>query len=147
MSNKTQLQTNNTKLDSLIELLKGKAVGGGSGGGVETVEITIRKTENLTPEAPGAHEPDVTAYYQTCIDGKVLLQEVTLLIGESATITVVKNSILGIVQYSDMSNYTIKDGDGLIAIAYGLVFSSTTVEDGGKIGIFKITGYVDVKFE
>ena len=28
MSNKTQLQTNNTKLDSLIETLRGKAVGG-----------------------------------------------------------------------------------------------------------------------
>ena len=40
MSNKTQLQTNNTELSSLIETLRGKASGGGSGA-VETSMVTI----------------------------------------------------------------------------------------------------------
>lgn len=38
MSNKTQLQTNNTKLESLIQTLQGKAAGGGS---VETCTLNI----------------------------------------------------------------------------------------------------------
>lgn len=40
MSNKTQLQTNNTQLASLIQTLQGKAAGGG-GGGVETCTVTV----------------------------------------------------------------------------------------------------------
>lgn len=35
MSNKTQLQTNNTQLASLIQTLQGKIAGGGSGGNVK----------------------------------------------------------------------------------------------------------------
>jgi hypothetical protein len=43
MSNKTQLQTNNTKYASLIETLRGKAVGGGSsdGASIDTCTVTI----------------------------------------------------------------------------------------------------------
>ena len=43
MSNKTQLQTNNTELSSLIEAIRGKAAGsGGAGGGsIETCEVTF----------------------------------------------------------------------------------------------------------
>jgi hypothetical protein len=56
MSNKTQLQTNNTQLASLIQTLQGKAAGGGgsSGGGAETctVEIVadapVSKTQNVS---------------------------------------------------------------------------------------------------
>ena len=40
MSNKTQLQTNNTTLSSLIETLRGKAAGGG-GGSVETCSVSV----------------------------------------------------------------------------------------------------------
>jgi hypothetical protein len=40
MSNKTQLQTNNTKYASLIETLRGKAAGG-SGGGINNDTIDI----------------------------------------------------------------------------------------------------------
>lgn len=49
MSNKTQLQANNTQLASLIQTLQGKAAGGGgSGGGVETctVKLIIRSGWN-----------------------------------------------------------------------------------------------------
>lgn len=42
MSNKSKIQTLNTKYESLIEELRGKAVGGGSGGnGKKTVTITV----------------------------------------------------------------------------------------------------------
>lgn len=42
MSNKTQLQANNTQLAALIETLQGKAAGGGSGGAsVETCTVKI----------------------------------------------------------------------------------------------------------
>lgn len=41
MSNKTQLSTNNTQLASLIQTLQGKAAGGGSGGSVETCEVSV----------------------------------------------------------------------------------------------------------
>lgn len=41
MSNKTEIQTLNAKYESLIEELRGKAAGGGSGGSVETVEVTF----------------------------------------------------------------------------------------------------------
>ena len=41
MSNKTQLQTNNTELSQLITTLQGKATGSGGGGSVETCTVTI----------------------------------------------------------------------------------------------------------
>ena len=41
MSNKTQLQTNNTTLASLIQTLQGKAAGSGSSGGVNVGTCTI----------------------------------------------------------------------------------------------------------
>jgi hypothetical protein len=41
MSNKTQLQTNNTQLASLIQTLQDKAAGGSGGGSVETCTINI----------------------------------------------------------------------------------------------------------
>lgn len=44
MSNKTEIQALNAKYESLIEELKGKAVGGGSGGSVETCTITLNHT-------------------------------------------------------------------------------------------------------
>jgi hypothetical protein len=40
---KSQLQTNNSKLSALITELQGKAAGGGSGGGLETCQVTIRQ--------------------------------------------------------------------------------------------------------
>ena len=43
--NKTQLQTNNTRLASLIDELKGKAAG--SGGAVETCTVTIVNARDI----------------------------------------------------------------------------------------------------
>jgi hypothetical protein len=47
MSNKTQLQTNNTKYASLIELLRGKAAGG-SGATIGTCSVTIHAPGGLS---------------------------------------------------------------------------------------------------
>lgn len=48
MSNKTQLQTNNAELASLIDALQGKSVpGGGSGGGIE-YEVVISNEQNTS---------------------------------------------------------------------------------------------------
>ena len=48
MSNKTQLQTNNAKLSSLIEALEGKAAGGGSGSAdVEVCKVTITSSASF----------------------------------------------------------------------------------------------------
>ena len=41
MSNKTQLQTNNTQLASLIQTLQGKAAGGGGGTAIETCTVVL----------------------------------------------------------------------------------------------------------
>lgn len=41
MSNKTDLQALNANYEALIEELRGKAVGGGTGGGVETCTVTL----------------------------------------------------------------------------------------------------------
>ena len=52
MSNKTQLQTNNTQLASLIQTLQGKAAGGGSGGdetGGLPTGVTAMASGILTP--------------------------------------------------------------------------------------------------
>lgn len=45
---KTQLQTNNTRLSQLITELQGKAVGGGSGGSVETCTVVLRDADNAS---------------------------------------------------------------------------------------------------
>lgn len=47
MSNKTQLQTNNAKLEALITELQGKAAGGGSSVETCTVEIVIPKYSEI----------------------------------------------------------------------------------------------------
>ena len=56
MSNKTQLQTNNSKLTSLIAELQGKAAGGGSGEGASIVTGTLTITDE------GMYEPMQNKY-------------------------------------------------------------------------------------
>lgn len=49
MSNKTQLQTNNATLASLIQTLQGKAAGGGSSGNnIQTRTVDIRSVKSIS---------------------------------------------------------------------------------------------------
>lgn len=54
---KTQLQTNNAKLESLITELQGKAAGGSGGGNVETCMVTVSGAYKVfyTTYADGAY--------------------------------------------------------------------------------------------
>lgn len=58
---KTQLQTNNAKLEALITELQGKAAGGGGGGGLETCQVTIRQEWGMNDD-PILLYLHVTAY-------------------------------------------------------------------------------------
>lgn len=70
MSNKTQLQTNNTKLESLIQTLQGKAAGGGSGGGsgggVDVCTVTI----DLQPRSSSTSHYALMRY----VDGEMIVE-------------------------------------------------------------------------
>lgn len=85
MSNKTQLQTNNTKYASLIETLRSKASGGSGGGaGVETCALKLY-TEGI-PDGS-----DIIYY----IDESLTLQEISFPpFNEVSSVTVIKNSII-----------------------------------------------------
>lgn len=67
MSNKTQLQTNNTQLASLISTLQGKAAGGG-GAAVETCSVRVYATDGATC----LYQVQYTAFE----DGKVVSKRV-----------------------------------------------------------------------
>lgn len=88
MSNKTQLQTNNTALDALITRVNAAKdvaaslpeAGGGSGGtNLETITIIYDKLP----------DPGSMVYY---LDGTMTLQELTL--ARNASFSVLKGSIL-----------------------------------------------------
>ena len=117
MSNKTQLQTNNTNLDALIARVnaaKNTAAslpevgsGGSSGGGLETVIVTFGSTP----------DPGSTVYY---IDSAQTLQ--TTEIQSNLSINVLKNTILVTADY------------------WGSMPSSITYLAGGALKAFYITG-------
>ena len=89
MSNKTEIQTLNAKYESLIEELRGKAVGGGDGGSVETCTVTMTGSGVLTAMP--------TAYFT---DENLTVQSVQFTgskKGYNATATVAKGTLLQIV--------------------------------------------------
>lgn len=86
MSNKTQLQTNNTKLNSLIETLRGKAAGG-SGGSVETANVTI----SVNKWDPWSYV-NITA--TEVRDGETFSYAGPVMQGETLELSVVKNSVI-----------------------------------------------------
>lgn len=103
MSNKTQLQTNNTNLDTLIARVnaaKNTAAslpeggsGGSSGGGdgIETCTVTI--------SMDGPPEPEIAAIYYT--DASTLT--VKSISTQETTLTVPTNTIIAITGWSTMS--------------------------------------------
>lgn len=95
MSNKTQLQTNNTALDGYIarinaakEVAAGLPESGGSGGGsVETCTVTIIDDMAM----------DIPTFYYT--DATMASKSITT---ASASLTVPINTIIAITQWSSM---------------------------------------------
>ena len=86
MSNKTQLQTNNTRLNSLIETLKGKAAGG-SGGSVETANVTISVNRWDSDSYVNITATEVR-------DGEIFSFAGPVSKGETLELSVVKNSVI-----------------------------------------------------
>ena len=95
MSNKTQLQTNNTALDTLIARVNAAkdtaaslpSAGGGSGGGNNTETVPISVT---------ADEPGVTIFY---MDGSITFQQSG--VNGSHTFNVLKGSIFVMTYYTN----------------------------------------------
>ena len=109
MSNKTQLQTNNTKLASLIETLQGKAAGGGSGAAsLETCTVTF-VNDDIMPPALIGHQ---TVYY-TDVNGQTQSE---LWVPDETVITIIKGSFIVVTEWSSYSTQTnaveIADFDG-----------------------------------
>lgn len=116
MSNKTQLQTNNTNLSNLIETLRGKA----SGGSVETCTLTINCTATSIGKVT-LHYIDTNGEYQTYSS-------------ESGSISLLKNSMI----------YVSKDGANCKFSTQGgltLLYSPDTISS-----IFKINEDATISF-
>ena len=94
MSNKTQLQTNNMKLDALIETLRGKASGSGGGTSVETCEIEIHTFSEID-----------ALIYVTIENDQVVTKTIENSTNSSLTIHPIKGSALSIVFRSAMPTF------------------------------------------
>ena len=108
MSNKTQLSNNNTQLASLIQELQGKA-SGGSGGSVETCEVTV-----YSADSPSG--PKLTIYY---VDGNLSLSTYSHSADISDSYDAAKGSIFITVGLSSSAI----SGDGNVSL---ICSSSTT---------------------
>ena len=111
MSNKTDLQALNANYEALIEELRGKAVGGGSGGGVETCTVSLA--------APIDFELEQLVY---CDGSSIIDYNFGNHPYSPFEITVVKNSILFmIISLGNIVNVMggaemITNGDGNVVI-------------------------------
>jgi hypothetical protein len=128
MSNKTQLQTNNTKYASLIETLRGKAAGS-SGASIETCTLTIKSLFGSI------------AYIATCfINGEnvVRFENINFATSNNTTVTI-DNVISGSAIYIRtvgyvMPAYSVTGGATCLECAKNgknnWVFSAPTEESG-----------------
>lgn len=112
MSNKTQLQTNNTNLAALIETLRGKAAGGGAS--VETCTI------KATPDSPGSDGVHTVWY----IDGNLSLKTATQPLATINTYEVAKNTILALEYDATINSIDMNYANGSTVLfankTYGL---------------------------
>ena len=92
MSNKSRLQTNNTNLQALID--KANALPDAGGGSVESCTITIVPDVMMAPGSP--------TYWYTDAETMTIKSLST----QDATITVPKNSIIVIIDWSSYSTAT-----------------------------------------
>ena len=80
MSNKTDLQSLNADYAALIDTLRGKAAGGGSGGGVETCTVALYYPVNI-----------ITVHCTTLENGKVNCAELSV----NASAKIIENVVCG----------------------------------------------------
>jgi hypothetical protein len=115
MSNKTQLQTNNARLDTLIETLKGKAVGGG-GGEVNMGTCTV----NITP-------PSSSNYYtgrETVSNGAISYTVSRSYTGSKFSVEARCDSVM-YISASTIKSATATDGEILNVVSgYGIAFKT-----------------------
>lgn len=137
MSNKTQLQTNNTKLTSLIETLQGKAAGGGGGGSIETCTVTLDTSSassdyHITTEGAG------NLIWTTVENGEITLKSLCSPFHNAIStvypsINCIKGTtiILGISTYLATDTFQFSCTGGVEIVSYG----------GNTLGcLFKVTG-------
>lgn len=99
MSNKTQLQANNTQLASLIQTLQGKAAGGGSsGGGIGSI-----CTVNISTNGPSMN---VTFYYMDSDLNVLSMQKSGMELMEGFTMDVPAYSPIAISSAFSMTRIT-----------------------------------------
>lgn len=121
MSNKTDLQALNSNYAALIETLRGKAVGGGSGGSVETCTVTI--CDNL---------PSRNIHYHTIENNAVVMKSIVTN-GDYQMINVIKGSAV-IFRLSGMES----------AIFEGVEPSRVTLD---SYRVTEGTGYINYSLE
>lgn len=115
MSNKTQLQANNTNLASLIQTLQGKAAGSGSSGGIETCTITRNNTNA------------VVGYVDVNGQAQILDRNAGL------TIECMKNTLVSAYDEAGMNGVAVSGGEELYTDMYyslwfGRAISDITIE-------------------
>jgi hypothetical protein len=135
--NKTQLQSNNTRLASLIDELKGKAASGGSssGGSVETCTVIFN------PEIVSTDNPFVTPSYDffyTGMENSQIKPLWTSIGNESYTISVVKNSSLFIFSNNTPMVNTASSSDGF-GTSGGAQYHWGVYEGNGFKSLFFVT--------
>lgn len=119
MSNKTQLQTNNTQLASLIQTLQGKAAGGGGGASVETCSLTV-----------------------TCNDGSYINWLLATVYRDGKIMTVIPTAD------ERLKTYTLDDvvcGTSMLASFWGLSIYGYSISGGGE-RVFPDSGYMSVYY-
>ena len=127
LTSKQQLQINNTELSSLIELLRGKAAGSGSGGSVETCTIEIA---NNTADMMSM----VSVAFSVIVNGSIDVMLYTATPGSTNTIdNVICNSAISITKnFMQSSIVTIN----LTEIATGEVYKAPATN--GAVGTITV---------
>lgn len=141
---KTQLQSNNTRLASLIDELRGKAAGGDSSGdeSVETCTVTVR---GYTSD----YRAETITYTLVGSDGKITSQKQTN--SSSATVTlnnVVCGSAVNVQWrsgYNMSGNFTVTNAEILSYITKDNTSFKITAPTGGAADIYNYNtdGYLE----
>lgn len=118
MSNKTQLQTNNTKYASLIESLRGKALpGGGSSGdgaNIETCTVTI------IPSPDESMMDGLCIYSATCYENNVITTKSLCNMGGIYTPITLTNVIINsVIHCGSMQNMSCIVTNGEVLVSHG----------------------------